>query len=220
MILQQKLCHADNTPAVRQQAATIIYKLKGVDLSIYKGSFSSSPNRVYHSLWGGDEYKEQSETWQFNDKYSSQGIIIKSLNAGTNNPANDDYYINNFLLFNVDGRANYRDTPEGRRGFSSENSDDENYIQDFYPKNKFRNTMTTDEAWVKARDFFVYKKEEILNAIHQIDGFGGASFTGYSNDVGGQPEICDILYLRETVHTSRNFSQRTNNSENNASCYD
>ncbi|WP_418771729.1 FAD-dependent oxidoreductase, partial [Monoglobus pectinilyticus] len=189
---------------------------KGVDLSIYKGSFSSSPNRVYHSLWGGDEYKVKgSETWQFNDKYSSQGIIIKSLNAGTNNPANDDYYINNFLLFNVDGRANYRDTPEGRRGFSSENSDDENYIQDFYPKNKFKDTMTTDEAWVKARDFFVYKKEEILNAIHQIDGFGGASFTGYSNDVGGQPEICDILYLRETVHTSKNFSQRTNNSENN-----
>lgn len=211
-----KTVPCDNTPAVRQQAATIIYKLKGVDLSIYKGSFSSSPNRVYHSLWGGDEYKVKgSETWQFNDKYSSQGIIIKSLNAGTNNPANDDYYINNFLLFNVDGRANYRDTPEGRRGFSSENSDDENYIQDFYPKNKFKDTMTTDEAWVKARDFFVYKKEEILNAIHQIDGFGGASFTGYSNDVGGQPEICDILYLRETVHTSKNFSQRTNNSENN-----
>lgn len=48
-----KTVPCDNTPAVRQQAATIIYKLKGVDLSIYKGSFSSSPNRVYHSLWGG-----------------------------------------------------------------------------------------------------------------------------------------------------------------------
>lgn len=108
-----------------------------------------------------DEYKVKgSETWQFNDKYSSQGIIIKSLNAGTNNPANDDYYINNFLLFNVDGRANYRDTPEGRRGFSSENSDDENYIQDFYPKNKFKDTMTTDEAWVKQETFLYIKRKK------------------------------------------------------------
>ncbi|MFR8405151.1 MAG: copper amine oxidase N-terminal domain-containing protein, partial [Monoglobus pectinilyticus] len=152
-----KTVPCDNTPAVRQQAATIIYKLKGVDLSGYQGSTSSETNGVYHSLWGGDKYKiKGSETWKFNDEYSNQGIIIKSLNAGTNNPANDDYYINNFLLFNVDGRANYRDTPEGRRGFSSENSEDENYIQDFYPKNIFKDTMTTDEAWVKARDFFVY----------------------------------------------------------------
>lgn len=211
-----KTVPCDNTPAVRQQAATIIYKLKGVDLSIYKGSFSSSPNEVYHSLWGGDEYKVKgSETWKFNDEYSNQGFIIKSLNAGTNNPANDDYYMNNFLLFNVDGRANYRDTPEGRRGFSSDNPDDENYIQDFYPKNKFKDTMTTDEAWVKARDFFINNKSRILEVLHNIPGFGGANFTGYSNDKEGQPEICDILYLRETVHTSKNFSQRTNNSENN-----
>ena len=211
-----KTVPCDNTPAVRQQAATIIYKLKGVDLSGYQGSTSSETNGVYHSLWGGDKYKiKGSETWKFNDEYSNQGIIIKSLNAGTNNPANDDYYINNFLLFNVDGRANYRDTPEGRRGFSSENSEDENYIQDFYPKNIFKDTMTTDEAWVKARDFFVYHKKEILNVLHDIPGFESASFTGYSNDDGGQPEICDILYLRETVHTSKNFSQRSNNSENN-----
>lgn len=206
----------DNTPAVRQQAATIIYKLKGVDLSIYEGGTSSSPNGVYHSLWGGDNYKvEGSETWQFNEDYSNQGFIIKSLNAGTNNPANDEYYINNFLLFNVDGRANYRDTYEGRRGFSSDNPDDENYIQDFYPKNKFKDTMTTDEAWVKARDFFVYHKKNILDSFKDTPGFENASFTGYSNDEGGQPEICDILYLRETVHTSKDFSQRTNNSENN-----
>ena len=211
-----KTVPCDNTPAVRQQAATIIYKLKGVDLSGYQGSTSSETNGVYHSLWGGDKYKiKGSETWKFNDEYSNQGIIIKSLNAGTNNPANDDYYINNFLLFNVDGRANYRDTPEGRRGFSSENSEDENYIQDFYPKNIFKDTMTTDEAWVKARDFFVYHKKVILNVLHDIPGFESASFTGYSNDDGGQPEICDILYLRETVHTSKNFSQRSNNSENN-----
>ena len=211
-----KTVPCDNTPAVRQQAATIIYKLKGVDLSGYQGSTSSETNGVYHSLWGGEKYKiKGSETWKFNDEYSNQGIIIKSLNAGTNNPANDDYYINNFLLFNVDGRANYRDTPEGRRGFSSENSEDENYIQDFYPKNIFKDTMTTDEAWVKARDFFVYHKKEILNVLHDIPGFESASFTGYSNDDGGQPEICDILYLRETVHTSKNFSQRSNNSENN-----
>ena len=211
-----KTVPCDNTPAVRQQAATIIYKLKGVDLSGYQGSTSSETNGVYHSLWGGDKYKiKGSETWKFNDEYSNQGIIIKSLNAGTNNPANDDYYINNFLLFNVDGRANYRDTPEGRRGFSSENSEDENYIQEFYPKNIFKDTMTTDEAWVKARDFFVYHKKEILNVLHDIPGFESASFTGYSNDDGGQPEICDILYLRETVHTSKNFSQRSNNSENN-----
>lgn len=211
-----KTVPCDNTPAVRQQAATIIYKLKGVDLSGYQGSTSSETNGVYHSLWGGDKYKiKGSETWKSNDEYSNQGIIIKSLNAGTNNPANDDYYINNFLLFNVDGRANYRDTPEGRRGFSSENSEDENYIQDFYPKNIFKDTMTTDEAWVKARDFFVYHKKEILNVLHDIPGFESASFTGYSNDDGGQPEICDILYLRETVHTSKNFSQRSNNSENN-----
>ena len=211
-----KTVPCDNTPAVRQQAATIIYKLKGVDLSGYQGSTSSETNGVYHSLWGGDKYKiKGSETWKFNDEYSNQGIIIKSLNAGTNNPANDDYYINNFLLFNVDGRANYRDTPEGRRGFSSKNSEDENYIQDFYPKNIFKDTMTTDEAWVKARDFFVYHKKEILNVLHDIPGFESASFTGYSNDDGGQPEICDILYLRETVHTSKNFSQRSNNSENN-----
>lgn len=206
----------DNTPAVRQQAATIIYKLKGVNLSDYQGSTSSEPNGVYHSLWGGDNYKvEGSETWQFNEDYSNQGFIIKSLNAGTNNPANDEYYINNFLLFNVDGRANYRDTYEGRRGFSSDNPDDENYIQDFYPKNKFKDTMTTDEAWVKARDFFVYHKKNILDSFKDTPGFENASFTGYSNDEGGQPEICDILYLRETVHTSKDFSQRTNNSENN-----
>ena len=206
----------DNTPAVRQQAATIIYKLKGINLSDYQGSTSSEPNGVYHSLWGGDNYKvEGSETWQFNEDYSNQGFIIKSLNAGTNNPANDEYYINNFLLFNVAGRANYRDTYEGRRGFSSDNPDDENYIQDFYPKNKFKDTMTTDEAWVKARDFFVYHKKNILDSFKDTPGFESASFTGYSNDEGGQPEICDILYLRETVHTSKDFSQRTNNSENN-----
>lgn len=206
----------DNTPAVRQQAATLIYKLKGVDLSDYQGSTSSEPNGVYHSLWGGDKYKvEGSKTWQFNEDYSNQGFIIKSLNAGTNNPANDEYYINNFLIFNVDGRANYRDTYEGRRGFSSDNPDDENYIQDFYPKNKFKDTMTTDEAWVKARDFFVYHKKNILDSFKDTPGFKNASFTGYSNAEGGQPEICDILYLRETVHTSKDFSQRTNNSENN-----
>lgn len=217
----------DNTPAVRQQAATIIYKLKGVNLSDYQGSTSSEPNGVYHSLWGGDKYKAaeyefndknekvENETFKFNNDYAEQGLMIKPLNAGTNNPANDDYYINNFLLFSVDGRANYRDTAEGRKGFSSDSPDNENYIQDFYPKNKFINTMTTDEAWVKARDFFVYHKNDILKVLNNIIGFEGASFTGYSNDNGGQPEICDILYLRETVHTSKDFSQRTNNSENN-----
>ena len=167
-------------------------------MSGYQGSTSSETNGVYHSLWGGDKYKiKGSETWKFNDEYSNQGIIIKSLNAGTNNPANDDYYINNFLLFNVDGRANYRDTPEGRRGFSSENSEDENYIQDFYPKNIFKDTMTTDEAWVKARDFFVYHKKEILNVLHDIPGFESASFTGYSNDAVSYthltlPTICSV----------------------------
>lgn len=220
-----KTVPCDNTPAVRQQAATIIYKVKGVDLSIYGGGTSSSPNGVYHSLWGGDKYKENEEevhednyvnrTIEFNDTFSEQGIMIKPLNAGTNDPNNNDYYMNNFLIFNVDGRANYRDTLEGRRDFSSNNPDDENYIQDFYPKNKFKDTMTTDEAWVKARDFFVYYKKNILEALQQMDGFGNAIFTGYSNDVGGQPEICDILYLRETVHTSKNFSKRTNNSESN-----
>lgn len=217
----------DNTPAVRQQAATIIYKLKGVDLSDYKGGISSIPNGVYYSLWGGDKYNENEEeeevhednyvnrTIEFNDTFAEQGIMIKPLNAGTNDPDNNDYYMNNFLIFNVDGRANYRDTLEGRIGFSSDDPSDENYIQDFYPKKQFNGTMTTDEAWVKARDFFVYHKKNILEALQQMDGFGNAIFTGYSNDKVGQPEICDILYLRETVHTSKNFSQRTNNSESN-----
>lgn len=84
-------------------------------------------------------------------------------------------------------------------------------MDNFAPRNRVSNSWTTDKAWVEGKKFLKENSEKILQRINKIKGFETATFTG----VGGEPEVCDILYLRETVHTSINAADISINSEKN-----
>lgn len=178
----------------RQQAATLMFKMKGIVPGTYSDMNFSTSEKGVKGCWGGSNtYKCNQTVLNFNNKYGSQGYILKPINAAQDGKNSEEWWINAFLVFNVDGRANYRDI--GTK---------------FYPNYMLQGSKTTDEAWISARNF-LKNNSEFLNAIRQFDGFSNAEFVCENN----YPVVGDVLYIRETVHMALESTARTNGSENN-----
>ena len=101
------------------------------------------------------------------------------------------------MIFNVDGRAYERDRDT-----------------DLYPTVKF-GYKNMDEAWKDARQFLKDHESEFIEAMKDWTGLTlGNSNLAFVKDEYGYPEVGDMLYVRETCHTSNQNTNTTNNGEN------
>lgn len=207
----------------RQPAATLMFKLKGIKPSIELNTADNTYG-VYewddnpsddnkdehdHHAWqftGGDDTfynsgrfsaENPSEMYLFNEEFGDK-YLLKSLNAAQDGPDSDEWWINGLLIFNVDGSAHERDKNTG-----------------FYPniRDDYENT---DEAWINSRKFLEDNSERLLMVYRQLPGFENADFV-WEKDANDQSHITvgDILYIRETVHTSQDRESIGNETENN-----
>ena len=207
----------------RQPAATLMFKLKGIKPSIelntgdntygvYEWDDNPSDDNKDehdHHAWqftGGDDTfynrgrfsaENPSEMYLFNEEFGDK-YLLKSLNAAQDGPDSDEWWINGLLIFNVDGSAHERDKNTG-----------------FYPniRDDYENT---DEAWINSRKFLEDNSERLLMVYRQLPGFENADFV-WEKDANDQSHIAvgDILYIRETVHTSQDRESIGNETENN-----
>ncbi|MBQ3389865.1 MAG: FAD-dependent oxidoreductase [Firmicutes bacterium] len=193
----------------RQQAATLMFKIKGFDPSVIENTsdtgvtLSKSGGVLYSAYGGTKQYKENSTIIDFNDEYGPTGFALKPFNMGVDvrngtNRKNWEWWINCFLVFNVDGRACYRD-------------DSNSVNSNIYPQDKRSDYYTTDEGWKRAYNFLnnSTKGTALLNAIRQFPGFADVEYVKENNKV----VVGEVLYLRETVHMAINSQNRANGTE-------
>lgn len=187
----------------RQQAATLMFKMTGITtpstvpaegsgIKVGDMTFSGGGNKPW-AVWGGTNEYKTGRILEFNNAHASEGYIIKPVNAAQNGAGSSEWWINAFLVFHVDGRANYRDVGTT-----------------FYPQ-MLAGYRNVDDAWVAARQFLKDNQSEFLRAIRTYPGFENASFVMN----GTYPEVADTLYIRETVHMaidSNDIGHATENS--------
>lgn len=193
-------------PPAPQQAATLMVKMKQVHPEKAAGdmSFLRGADGEPEVLWGGAEtYRTSPEIRSFNERFGPEGFVLKPVNAARNGRGSGEWWVNAFLIFNVDGRANDRD-----RGTA------------FFPE-LLPGSLTTDEAWRRAVGFlsgtlpeYPGSGEAFLAAIRRVPGFEEADFVRKTD---GTPVVGDVLYLRETVHTARDADGISHGSEENYS---
>ena len=185
----------NNDFVARQQAATLMFKMNGVNAKATAAGmhFSQSAKGVW-GCWGGvNEYKNpQGRIVAFNNQHAPSGYMIKPVNAAQDGADSPQWWINAFLVFGVDGRAHSRD--EG---------------SDFYPSNVVSGTKSTDRAWTDARLFLHRNRVQFESAMRTFPGFADASLV-YS---AGYPEVGSVLYIRETVHMAKTSTSRANGTE-------
>ena len=182
----------------RQQAATLMIKMRipnppNVQRYLYPGT-----NKVSAFWTTSTEYKDASgPIVAFNKKYMcSDHIIIKPSNVARDGIDSNEWWVNGFLIFDVDGRSFSRD-------------DDAQTV--FKVERKFK-YKTTDEAWITAKSFIKNHKTEIETAFQYFNGFSGATIIF---DDHNEPVVGDMLYIRESVHMSKLPGSRIHNSESN-----
>ena len=172
----------------RQQAASLMFKVKGVQPTNAEGS-NTDFIEAEDGVWGADAhyqtYQTSSKLIAFNNKYKSQGFMLKPFNAAQNGPqtnkttAEKEWWVNMLVVYNVDGRARERD-----RGTS------------VFPSVTFGKTV--DQAYVDAKAFIKAHMSEINECLREWNGFTNASIAVES----GEPKVGKMLYLRETCHMS------------------
>lgn len=188
----------------RQQAATIMVKMRNVDPSSGCDYYPDlddpkKPSTIQSCLWTSHEpyTRANGPIAAFNNRYKdTDRIMIKPANAARDGRDSDEWWVNGLLIFDVDGRAHYRD---------------EAASTSFKVTRKY-NYMTTDAAWIKAKNFVKNHKSELENAFSTYDGFENATIV---TDDNGDPVVGDQLYIRETVHMSASSGKRAHNSETN-----
>jgi len=173
----------------RQQAATLMFKMKNIQRATSDMAFTEDGNMY----WGGSGAfcNNSSSMNAFNRQYKNQGYMLKPINAARNGLANE-WWINGFMIFNVDGRRNQRDI-----GTS------------MYPANAMSGVKDTDQAYVSARSFLNSHKGEILSALREIPAFANASFVEDANGI----VTGETLYIRETVHMTQYAGDIANGTE-------
>ena len=176
-----------------QQAATLMFKIKNIDADHMHSTTDMTyviHDNVVVANGGKGTYKTPASTVHtFNEAHEADGdYAIKPINMATDyydplHPENSEWWVNALLVFNVDGRANYRDMS----------------YNGMYPQDKRADYMTTDQAWKAAYDFLndPVTGQEVLTAIR---GYPTLSEVDFVRDANGKVVVADILYLRETVH--------------------
>lgn len=179
--------------AARQQAATLMFKVRGVVLPPRPGTagdlvFLRDPRSGAWGIVGGLEtFRKNPAVVAFNERSAPLGFALKPVNAAQDGRDSDQWWVNALLVFNVDGRACRRDLGTER-----------------YPRDGRPGALDVDGAWLAARDFIA--RPEFLSALRSFsaeDGKGGRF--GFHRaelvkDAAGRPVVGSVLYLRETVH--------------------
>ncbi|WP_216363910.1 MULTISPECIES: FAD-dependent oxidoreductase [unclassified Neomoorella] len=169
----------DLTLRPRQQAATLMFKVRGVQPGRYRDMIFRQERGVWSAYGGREVYINDTVVTAFNDRYGPAGFALKPLNAVQDGPGNPEWWVNALLIFNVDGRANARD-----RG------------HDAYPGDMAPEALDTDTAWQRAREMLA--NPDFIRALRRFDGFHEAEVV---LDADGKPFAGGMLYLRETIHT-------------------
>ncbi|NHM26919.1 FAD-dependent oxidoreductase [Desulfofundulus sp. TPOSR] len=193
---KQKTARITTAGLARQQAATLMFKVRGVEtpppragrvLTIGDLTFTRDPRGGLGIAGGSRTFRENPVVRAFNDHYAPRGFALKPLNAASDGRDSSQWWVNALVVFNVDGRACLRD-----RGTSRYPAMREDYLD-------------VDTARLKAREML--KNPAFLEALRQFStvnpatgqryGFAGAELV---RDSRGEPVVGDILYLRETIH--------------------
>lgn len=163
----------------RQQAASLMFKVRGVKPGRYDDMIFRQENGAWGAYGGLEVYINDEVLRAFNERHGPRGFALKPLNAAQDGPGSSEWWINALLIFNVDGRANARD-----RG------------TDAYPADMAPGALDTDTAWLKAREMLA--NPDFITALRRFQGFEEAQLV---RDERGEPVTGAMLYLRETVHT-------------------
>lgn len=191
---QEYLPEDENADIARQQAATLMFQVKGVKTPskpaiIKDWEFVRDAKGSWGLAGGKQAFSSNPQVIAFNNKYSSQGFAIKPINAASNGKGSDIWWVNCLLVFNVDARAHQRD-----KGSTN------------YPSNTLSEHLTVDNAWVKARQFL--NNPDFMNTLREFKvqdpktgqwyGFGEAALV---LDQKGLPVAGEQMYIRESVHS-------------------
>lgn len=180
--LEPSVGRNDMVGALEQQAATLMFKVKGVRPGNYRDMiFVRSKHGVWGAYGGRLAYSQNPILRRFNESYGPRGFALKPPNAAQDGKDSSEWWVNALLIFNVDGRAYFRDRGTPR-----------------YPGDKLPGSLETDEAWVAARQVLV--QPDFLEALRQFQGFEQVELV---KDESGAPVTGELLYLRETVHQVR-----------------
>ena len=177
-----------------QQAATLMFKMTGVNVNAKGNMYFSQSAKGLWGCWGGTEAFQNpfGPIVSFNNQHAQSGYMIKPVNAAQDGTGSPNWWINALMVFNVDGRAHFRD-----KGTA------------FYPTKMISGSKSTDEAWIDTRLFLHTYRAEFERAMRSYPGFENASLV-YS---AGYPDVGTVLYLRETVHMSKSSTSRANGTE-------
>ena len=179
------------TGRVRQQAATLMFKVKGVKTpsaprAVGEWVFTRDAKGSWGLAGGKETWSSNPVVVDFNEKYQGKGFSIKPINAAQDGAGSEEWWVNTLLVYNVDGRAHDRDKLTAN-----------------YPLDTIPGQRTTDQAWVEARDFLL--NPDFLAALRQFTvwedgqelGFGEAELVLGRH---GKPVVGEIMYIRESVH--------------------
>ena len=217
-------CEENNYHVGRQQSASLYFRLNGVNsIEDYSNAYKDVPNFgfYYGDSSGAGAYGEvfwdnfpnkknstfnspDSNVYKYNvNHYTNDPYMIKEYNFARNGMCSDEFWANTMLMFNVDGRAHYRDI-----------------ISKFYPKAMISDNIDRDKAWVKCRNII---SEDDNNSNNQhvsfIEGIQGFNISNNASIVrnpspDNRPKVADIMYIRETVHLPCATNSIDNDSEN------
>lgn len=158
-----------------------MFKMKGITpLATHDNDNHYKSQNGYHTYWGGSNVFTSGSIAVFNEKYASQGYMLKPANAAQNGTNTDEWWINAFLIFGVDGRANNRD--QGTK---------------FYPTDQLDGTKTVDDAMADARQFLKDHAVEVETAMHGLKGFEKPKSYWMQMDIRLQARCC-IFAKRST----------------------
>jgi len=174
----------------RQQAATLMFKVKGIKKPKEAGqigdlNFVQDVKGSWALVGGKETWQEDPVVNGFNKLYGSQGYAIKPINAAQDGAGSDQWWVNMLLVFNVDGRAHERDRntkmfPEMRAG-----------------------QKTVDQAWVDAKELL--ENPDFLRALRRFKVIDNNQMYGFGEvelvlDEKNKPKVGEIMYIRETAH--------------------
>jgi len=138
-----------------QQAATLMFKVRGVKPGFYKDMFFHQEKGVWGAYGGRETYGKDPEVVSFNNRWGPRGFALKPLNAAQDGPGSQEWWVNCLLIFSVDGRVYGRDREKG-----------------LLPLDGCRDV---DRAWQEARELL--EREEFIAALRRFPGFQEAEIS-------------------------------------------
>lgn len=181
----------------RQMVATLMFKVKGLDIQAIRNANAAgqrwwvvSDSNGSIGFWGGDDdlaNTSKTDLQSFNNNNSRYQIkamnAAEDRNSGGSTIGQGEYWINTLLIYGVDGRCERKDSCAD---------------QTTYPDGS--TAWNVEYAFAQARAMMA-PGTAFTNALRQMTGF--ANFQYVTVNVGGvnYPVVGESLYLRETIHT-------------------